>query len=63
MTPTIFGLKKRSLCSFLTNELFQDKKVVIELAEKHFFFHVRGQGWTLDIFHLKQDLQNAFHVI
>ena len=38
MTPTIFGLKKRSLCSFLTNELFQDKEVVIEFAEKHFFF-------------------------
>ena len=44
MTPTIFGLKKRSLCSFLTNELFQDKEVVIEFAEKHFFFMYAAEG-------------------
>ena len=55
MTPTveekkqyevysIFGLKKRSLCSFLTNKLFQDKEVVIELPEKHFFFMYAAEG-------------------
>ena len=55
MVDSIFGLKKRSLCSFLTNELFQDKEVVIEFAEKHFFFLVRSRGWTLDILHLEQD--------
>ena len=76
MTPTveekkqyevysIFGLKKRSLCSFLTNKLFQDKEVVIELPEKHFFFSCTRPrvDSDFDILHLEQDWQNAFHAI
>ena len=76
MTPTveekkqyevysIFGLKKRSLCSFLTNKLFQDKEVVIELPEKHFFFSCTRPrvDSDIDILHLEQDWQNAFHAI
>ena len=57
--------KKPSLCSFLTNELFQDKEVVIEFARKAFFLSCTRPrvDSDIDILHVEQDWQNAFHAI
>ena len=50
MVDSIFGLKKRSLCSFLTNELFQDKKSGDWIGRKAFFFFMYAAKGGLSIF-------------